>query len=59
LAIGLAIIVLGTLGVAIGVSLSAQAPDTQAEPIVDASNAPLPREKQLTFHRLSVARFTN
>jgi LPXTG-site transpeptidase (sortase) family protein len=46
LGIGLMIIVLGTLVVAVGVSLSAQAPDTQAEPIVDASNAPLPREKQ-------------
>jgi LPXTG-site transpeptidase (sortase) family protein len=46
LAIGLMIIVLGTFGAAVGVSLSAQAPDTQVEPIVDPSNGPLLREKQ-------------
>jgi LPXTG-site transpeptidase (sortase) family protein len=43
LAIGLMIILPGIFGAAVGVSLSAQAPDTQAERIV-ASKAPLPRE---------------
>ena len=44
LAVGLAIIVSGIFGAAVSVSLSAQAPDTQAERIVDAPNARLPRE---------------
>jgi sortase (surface protein transpeptidase) len=46
LAIGLTIIVAGIFGAAVGVSLSARAPDTQAERIVDAPKAPLLRENQ-------------
>jgi LPXTG-site transpeptidase (sortase) family protein len=44
LAAGLAIIVSGIFGAAVGVSLSAQTPDTQPERIVDAPEAPLLRE---------------
>src|SRR5258705_72317 len=46
LAIGLTIIVAGIFGAAVGVSLSARAPDTQAERIVDAPNAPLLRANE-------------
>jgi LPXTG-site transpeptidase (sortase) family protein len=44
LAIGLMIIVPGIFGAAVGVSLSALAPDTQPERIVAASKAPLLQE---------------
>jgi sortase (surface protein transpeptidase) len=46
LAIGLTIIVAGIFGAAVGVSLSARAPDTQAERIIDAPKAPLLRTNQ-------------
>jgi len=55
-AIGLMIIVLGTFGVAVGVSMSAQGPDPQAEPIGDASNPPVLRALDPTSTRKQMPR---
>jgi LPXTG-site transpeptidase (sortase) family protein len=56
LAIGLMIVVLGTLGVAVGVSMSAQAPDPPSGPIVDAPTPLLLRALDPTSTRKQMPR---